>query len=86
MLENTEGAITNGQSRETGNIGYTRRRKTKQKHSTICVGHHYARTNTNNVNKTWALLQTTGGKHEPNIVLCGNRSEHHNTILHYTIL
>ena len=22
-------------------------------------------TNTNNVNKTWALLQTTGGKDEP---------------------
>jgi hypothetical protein len=41
MLENTEGAIKNGQSRETGNIGYTRRRKTKQKHNTICVGHHY---------------------------------------------
>ena len=25
------------------------------------------KTNTNNVNKTWALLQTTGGKEEPNI-------------------
>ena len=24
MLENSEGAIKNGQSRETGNIGYTR--------------------------------------------------------------
>jgi hypothetical protein len=34
-LENTEGAIKNGQSRETGNIGYTRRRKTKQKHNAI---------------------------------------------------
>jgi len=33
-LENTEGAIKNGQSRETGNIGYTRRRQTKQKHNT----------------------------------------------------
>jgi hypothetical protein len=31
----------NGQSRETGNIGYTRQRKTKQKHNTICVGHDY---------------------------------------------
>ena len=31
MLENTEGAIKNGQSRETGNIVYTRHRKTKQK-------------------------------------------------------
>jgi hypothetical protein len=30
MLENTVGAIKNGQSRETGNIGYTRQRKTKK--------------------------------------------------------
>ena len=29
------------QSRETGNIGYTRWRKTKHKHNTISVGHHY---------------------------------------------
>jgi hypothetical protein len=35
MLENTEAAIKNGQSREIGNIEYTRRRKTKQKHNTI---------------------------------------------------
>ena len=28
-LENNEGTIKNGQSRETGSIGYTRRRKTK---------------------------------------------------------
>ena len=40
----------------------TRRRKTKQKHNTVCVGDHYRLTNTNNVNKTWSLLQTTGGK------------------------
>ena len=33
--------MDNGQSREAGNIGYTRRSKTKQKHNTICVGHHY---------------------------------------------
>jgi hypothetical protein len=34
-------------------IGHTRRRKTKQKHSKICVGHvhHYMKTNTNSVNK-----------------------------------
>ena len=32
-LENTEGPITNGQCRETGNIGYTRRRKTKREHN-----------------------------------------------------
>ena len=29
MFENIEGAIINGQSRETGNIGYTRQRKTQ---------------------------------------------------------
>jgi hypothetical protein len=61
-LENTEGSIKNGQSRETGNRGYTRRRQTKQKHNTICVGHHYTQAKTNNVNKTWTRLQTTGGK------------------------
>ena len=59
-LENIEGAIKNGQSRETGNIWYIRQRKTKHKHNTICVGHHYMQTNTNNVNKTRALLQTNG--------------------------
>ena len=43
MLNNTEGAIKNGQSRDTGNIRYTKRRQTKQQqHNTICVGHHYA--------------------------------------------
>ena len=59
--------IKNGQSKETGNIGYKRRRKTKQKHNTISVGHDYVQTNTNNVNKTRDLLQTTGGKDEQNI-------------------
>jgi hypothetical protein len=44
------GAMKNGQHRETGNIGYTRRRQAKQKHSTICVGHYYMQTNTNNLN------------------------------------
>jgi len=51
MVENTEEAIKNGQSRETGNIGCTRWKK-----------HHYTQANTN---KTWALLQTTGAKDEP---------------------
>jgi hypothetical protein len=37
MLENTEGEISNGQSRETGKIGYTKRRQIKQKHYKICV-------------------------------------------------
>jgi hypothetical protein len=48
-LENTDGRIKNGQSRETDNIGYTRRRQTKQKHNSIFVGHHYAQTNTHNI-------------------------------------
>ena len=59
----------------------TRRGKTKQKHNTICVGHHCTQTNTTNVDKTFLILQTTGGKHEQNIVLGGNRSGHHNTEL-----
>ena len=45
-------AINNGKSRETGNLGYIRGSQTKQKYNTICVGHHYGQTNTNNVNKT----------------------------------
>ena len=65
-----KGAIKNGQSRGTENIGYTRQRKTKQNYNAICVvcGHHYTKWNINNVNETSALLQTTGGKDEPNIV------------------
>ena len=43
-VENTEGTIKNGQSSETGNTGYTRRRKSKQKHNTICVRHHNGQT------------------------------------------
>ena len=70
-----KGQSTKGQSKETGNIGYTtKRKKTKIKHNTICVGHHYTQTNTNNVNKISALLQTIEGKDEPNIILCGNRN------------
>ena len=70
MLENTEGTIKNRQSREPGNIEYTRRRKTKQKYNTICVGHQYTQANTMNVIKTCTLIKTIGGKDEPNIVLC----------------
>jgi hypothetical protein len=47
----------------------TKKNKTKTQHNTICVGKHYAQANTNNVNKTCTLLQITGGKDEPNIVL-----------------
>ena len=39
--------------------------KDKQnKNTTQRVGHHYAQTTTNNVNKTLALLQTTGDKQD----------------------
>jgi hypothetical protein len=41
----------------------TRRRPKKQK----TKAGHYAQTNINNTNKTWTLLQTTGGNEEPNI-------------------
>jgi hypothetical protein len=40
--------------------------KKKQKHNTICVGHHYMQTNTYSVDKTSLLPQTTAGKDEPN--------------------
>jgi hypothetical protein len=45
--------------------------KIKQRQNTICVGHHYAQTSINHVNKTCIILQTTGGKDEPNIVFMG---------------
>ena len=46
-------------------LGTQDEKKTKQKHNTLCVGYHYTQANTNNVNKTWALLPTTGDKDEP---------------------
>jgi hypothetical protein len=41
----------------------------------MCVEDHYPQANTDNVNKTWVLLQTTGGKEEPTIV-CMRKSQH----------
>ena len=62
-----------GNQKWTNQRNWQRRRQTKQtKYNTICVGHHYAQTNTNNVNKTLALIQTTGGEDELNIVFMGN--------------
>jgi hypothetical protein len=66
---NIEGAIKNGQSMNTRNIGYKWSRKQKQKYNKLCVGHNYAQTHKKDVHKTWALIQTTRGKDEPNIVL-----------------
>jgi len=47
----------------------TGRRQAKQK------THHYAQTNTNNINNTWTLLQTTAGEDEPNKVVLEMLSE-----------
>ena len=44
-MKNTEDAITNKQSRESGNNGHTSRRQTKQK-----AQHNMRKQNTNNVN------------------------------------
>jgi D-tyrosyl-tRNA(Tyr) deacylase len=50
-LQNTDEVINNGHSIATGSIGYTSRRQTKQKHNTICVGHHYPKTNTTHIRR-----------------------------------
>jgi len=53
MLRLIKESINNGQSRVPGNIRYTRHKTTTNKtnkHNAICVGHHYAQANTNNVN------------------------------------
>jgi hypothetical protein len=52
-----------------------------QNHNIIYVRQHYAQTNTNNVNKTWTLLQTTGIQTNRTSFLCGNRNKYHNTEL-----
>ena len=46
----------------------TRRGTNKTKTQHKCAGQYYTQANTNNVNKTWALLHTTGGKDELSIV------------------
>jgi hypothetical protein len=46
----------------------TKTNKTKTQHNyNLYVRYHYTQTSTINVNKTWTLLQTTGGKDELNI-------------------
>jgi hypothetical protein len=46
-------------------LGTQDEEKQNKKHNTIYITHHYTLIN---VNKTWALLQTTGSKDELNIV------------------
>jgi hypothetical protein len=45
----------------------------------MCIEHHYTQTNTNNLNKTRALLQQLEAKTNRTLFLCGNRNGHHNT-------
>jgi len=59
MLENTEGTIKNGQSRETDDIGYTKH-KTKKNTTQYSLDTTIPKKDTNNVNKTCAFLQITG--------------------------
>ena len=65
MLEITEGAIKKGQSRETVNIGCTRRRQRKTKNKI----RQYVLdiTKRKETHKIWTLLQTTGGKEHTDI-------------------
>jgi hypothetical protein len=51
------------------------KQKNKQKTNTMFVGHHYLQAKTNTFNKTCALLQTTGGKDESNVI-CMRKSQH----------
>jgi len=78
MLENTEVAIKMDNLEKLATYGTQDEDKTKQKTQ---HNMHYTQTNTNNVYKTWALLQTTGGKDEPTSFVCGNRNVHDNTEL-----
>ena len=67
--EKTEGTVKKDNPEKLETLGgYTRQRKTKQTHNTICVGHNYMQTNTKNANKICTLLLQTGGKDKPNIV------------------
>ena len=50
MLGNNEGTIKNEHPRETGSTGHTRRRKTKEKHKTTCIGDHYTQPSTDGMN------------------------------------
>jgi hypothetical protein len=84
-LGNTEGAIKSGQTRETGHIGYTRRRKTQhnmcgipkyeEKHNTICVGYHNTKKNTTQ----YAWDTTIRRKTQHNMCGIPQYEEKHNT-------
>ena len=62
--KNTDGHSTKDNSEKLTTYGT----QVKAKKNKTCVGYHYIQTNTNNVNKTCTLLQTTGGRDEPHII------------------
>ena len=64
--EKTKGAVKNGKSRETRNIGYKTKIKDRQnkKHNTVCDGRHYAQTNANTFKHLEVKSPTNYGFHE----------------------
>ena len=60
-----------GQSRETGNTGYTKHKvktnKTKYTTQFVLDTAMHSKQAQKDANKTWSLLQTTGGKDESHI-------------------
>jgi hypothetical protein len=65
-LENSEGAIKNGQSKKIGNK--TKKNKAKTQCNMYWTPPYTHKHKHNNANKTWALLQITRGNDEPNII------------------
>jgi hypothetical protein len=61
MLDNTEGAIKTGQLRDTGDIGHTRRRQTKQK-----IQHYALDTN---IRKQAQIIANNWRTHYPSLVV-----------------
>ena len=54
------------------------RRKTKQKHNTICVGQHYTQTPEIRLEPSYKQLEVKTNRRS---FLCENRNGHHNTEL-----
>jgi hypothetical protein len=58
----------------------TRRRQAKQ-NTLLCVGHHYAQTNTYKINKTWVTYKQLEVTTNRTSFGWGNRGGHHNAEL-----
>ena len=74
LQTNTNKAIKTWSSYKQTQTRQTRHDPPTNKHKQGKQDMILLQTNTNKAIKTWALLQTTGGKDEPNIVLCGNHN------------